>query len=194
MRALILVASAKQKDVSSTEGMQTTVRTSDLFATRAREVVPIRMREMEEAILGRDFETFARVTRRESNSFHATCLDTDPPIFYLNETSRWAIRAVELVNEKVGRTVATYTFDAGPNCVVYYLERDWEVLESMLGSCFVGKEGWRGGSGEGLREVNERVEEGLREGVSRVIMTGVGEGPISVQAHLIDERGEPVEM
>ena len=36
------------------------------------------------------------------------------------------------------------------------------------------------------------VEEGLREGVSRVIMTGVGEGPVSVEEHLIDERGEPV--
>ena len=144
------------------------------------------MKEMEEAIQARDFETFARVTRRESNSFHATCLDTDPPIFYLNETSRWAIRAVEIVNEKVGRTVATYTFDAGPNCVVYYLEKDWDVLEGMLGSCFAGK--------QGLREVSERVEEGLREGVSRVIMTGVGEGPISVQEHLIDEKGEPVKI
>ena len=154
----------------------------------------MRMKEMEEAIQARDFETFARVTRRESNSFHATCLDTDPPIFYLNETSRWAIRAVEMVNEKVGRTVATYTFDAGPNCVVYYLEKDWDVLEGMLGSGLAGKEGWRGGSGEGLREVSERVEEGLREGVSRVIMTGVGEGPISVQEHLIDEKGEPVKI
>lgn len=147
---------------------------------------------MEEAILARDFETFARVTRRESNSFHATCLDTDPPIFYLNETSRWAIRAVEMVNERVGRTVATYTFDAGPNCVVYYLEREWGVVEEMLGSCFVGKEGWKGGGGMGLRECSERVEEGLREGVSRVIMTGVGEGPVSVEEHLIDERGEPL--
>ena len=31
----------------------------------------------------------------DSNSFHATCLDTFPPIFYLNDVSRAVIRVVE---------------------------------------------------------------------------------------------------
>ncbi|KAL2041187.1 hypothetical protein N7G274_006131 [Stereocaulon virgatum] len=194
MRALILVASAAQKDVSSTAGMQTTVKTSGLFRQRLEDV-PRRMKEMERAILMRDFETFAEITRRESNSFHATCLDTDPPIFYLNETSKMAIRAVEAMNKEAGMAVATYTFDAGPNCVIYYLEMEWNFIAAKLHVALKGKEGWPKGSMSdlsGLRMGNERVEEGLNSGVSRVIMTSVGEGPISVQDHLIDEHGKPV--
>lgn len=188
-----MVVSAEKKGVSSTTGMQETVKTSSLFTTRAAEVVPKRMREMEQAILARDFETFARVTMRESNSFHATCLDTDPPIFYLNDVSRAAIRAVEAINQQAGRIVAAYTFDAGPNCVVYYLEKDGGILAGKLGGCLEGKEGWVSGKGEGLGKELGQVEEMLRGGVSRIIMTSVGEGPVSVQEHLIDEMGKPVD-
>jgi len=46
------------------------------------------MQKMEEAIKSMDFEEFARITCADSNQFHATCLDTSPPIFYLNDTSR----------------------------------------------------------------------------------------------------------
>ncbi|KAL8761309.1 MAG: hypothetical protein Q9184_002551 [Pyrenodesmia sp. 2 TL-2023] len=198
MRALILVVSAEKKSVSSTAGMQTTVQTSPMFQTRANEVVPKAMRAMEKAIADRDFEAFAKITMRESNSFHATCLDTDPPIFYLNDVSRAAIKGVEAVNARAGRVVAGYTFDAGPNCVVYYLEEDGDAVAGAFKGVLGGKEGWEGEQGKGVRVVEGvvgiegQVAETLREGVSRVILTGVGEGPVSVEDHLIDEKGEVV--
>ena len=195
MKALILVVSAAKKGVSSTTGMQTTVATSTLFQTRTKEVVPKRMEEMERAIGARDFETFAKVTMRESNSFHATCLDTDPPIFYLNDVSRAAIRAVEEMNEKVGRTIAAYTFDAGPNAVIYYQEADEDAVLRTFLPILRQKEGWGKTQveidGPGL--ASPQVVEALEAGVSRVILTSVGEGPISVQEHLIDDEGKPVE-
>lgn len=194
MKALILVVSAAKKGVSSTAGMQTTVQTSSLFQTRAKEVVPKRMAEMEKAIKARDFETFAKVTMRESNSFHATCLDTDPPIFYLNDVSRAAIKAVEEMNEKVGRTIAAYTFDAGPNAVIYYQEPDEDAVLKTFLPILRQKEGW--GRIEtkidGPGPASSQVVEALEAGVSRVILTSVGEGPISVQEHLIDDKGKPV--
>ncbi|KAG7275199.1 hypothetical protein CRUP_023787 [Coryphaenoides rupestris] len=51
---------------------------------RAESVVPDRMKQMIEAVHERDFAAFAELTMRDSNQFHATCLDTYPPIFYLN--------------------------------------------------------------------------------------------------------------
>lgn len=42
---------------------------------------------MEEAIRNRDFTSFAQLTCADSNQFHAVCLDTSPPIFYMNDTS-----------------------------------------------------------------------------------------------------------
>lgn len=47
---------------------------------------------MEEAIRNRDFASFSQLTRIDSNQFHAVCLDTSPPIFYMNDTShRYAL-------------------------------------------------------------------------------------------------------
>lgn len=189
--------------------MQATVHTSGLFPARVSTLVPERMAAMEAAIHSRDFPTFARITMRESNSFHATCLDTEPPIFYLNDVSRAAIQAVQAINEAAGRVMAAYTFDAGPNAVVYY---EQEARETVLGgfrNVLGGKEGWdvkteaRGdqvAQERGQEQAQEKVTpqdekpfwSTLRNGIKRVIHTSVGEGPVSVQDHLIDEEGNPV--
>jgi diphosphomevalonate decarboxylase len=196
MRAIILVASDKKKDVGSTTGMQATVATSKLFNARANEVVPREMEAMEKAIAARDFESFGTITMRDSNSFHATCLDTTPPIFYLTDVSRAAIRAVEGINAAAGKLVAAYTFDAGPNAVIYYLSEHENVVAGMFKSFLSEKDGWESGRGQkvqafsGEPPINKVATETLKTGISRVILTGVGEGPVKVQNHLIGERGE----
>jgi diphosphomevalonate decarboxylase len=119
LQLLILVASAEKKKVSSTTGMQTSVATSDLLGHRASSVVPGRLAAMEEAYKKRDFETFGKITMQDSNQFHATCLDTYPPIFYLNEVSHRIINLVHAFNDFHGAVKAAYTFDAGPNAVVF---------------------------------------------------------------------------
>ncbi|KAI7758059.1 hypothetical protein M8C21_017365, partial [Ambrosia artemisiifolia] len=84
---IIAVVSARQKETSSTSGMRDTVETSALIQHRAKEVVPKRVVQMEDAIQKRDFPSFARLACTDSNQFHAVCLDTYPPIFYMNDTS-----------------------------------------------------------------------------------------------------------
>jgi diphosphomevalonate decarboxylase len=194
MRALILVVSAEKKGVSSTSGMQITVATSELFQRRAEVVVPRHMALMEKAIKEKDFETFAKVTMTDSNSFHATCLDTFPPIFYLNDVSRAAIRAVEDINKKAGKTVAAYTFDAGPNAVVYYEEDNTAAVAGSLKSVLGSLDGWQGREikVQDAEHVDPRAVEVLKQGVSRVILTSVGEGPIKTEESLIAEDGEPL--
>ena len=147
MRAIILVASAKKKDVSSTAGMQATVATSTLFSARVDKVVPERMSKMTEAITKRDFQTFGELTMRDSNSFHATCADTWPPIFYMNDTSRAAVRLVEAINEAKGSTVCAYTFDAGPNAVVFYEDKNAEFVEKAFRKVLGHVSGWKASVG-----------------------------------------------
>lgn len=62
----MLVVSAEKKSVSSTAGMQTTVATSSLIQHRASAIVPLRMKQMEEAIFKRDFQMFSRLTMQVS--------------------------------------------------------------------------------------------------------------------------------
>jgi diphosphomevalonate decarboxylase len=123
IRAVILVVSDKEKDTSSTSGMETSRLTSPLLQHRAANVVQPRLEEMEAAYLSKDFETFGRLTMQDSNQFHAVCLDTYPPIFYMNDVSKAIIRLVHVINAHFGCVKAAYTFDAGPNAVIYTLEK-----------------------------------------------------------------------
>lgn len=130
---------------------------------------------------------------KESNSFHATCLDTFPPIVYLNDVSRAAMRVVDDINLKAGKTIAAYTFDAGPNAVIYYEEENQGavagVLKGALGTLDVWPETQiQAQKGDG---VDARALKVLKDGVSRVILTQVGEGPIRTEESLIAENGEP---
>jgi diphosphomevalonate decarboxylase len=123
IRAVILVVSDAKKDTSSTAGMSTSVATSLLLKHRATDVVPARMTAIEKAFLEKDFEAFGQLTMADSNQFHATCLDTYPPIFYMNDVSRSVIRIVHAYNAWAGEVRAAYTFDAGPNAVLYTLDK-----------------------------------------------------------------------
>ena len=199
MRALILVVSADKKGVASTAGMQVTVQTSPLFMTRAAVVVPERMQLMEKAIDERDFATFAELTMRDSNSFHATCMDSWPPIHYLNDVSRAAMKVVENINDRAGTLICAYTFDAGPNAVIYYLEEETSRVAALFRSELRHVQGWDGAYAEVIEGdrldsdfLDAKALEILRKGVSGVICTGVGGGPEKTNHHLVDEGGKPI--
>jgi diphosphomevalonate decarboxylase len=125
MAILILVVSSHRKPIGSTDAMQRSVETSELLKYRADHIVPARMKRMEQAILAQDFDTFAKETMQDSNQFHATCLDTYPPVFYLNDVSKQIIHVLTRYNQfnqdgtPAAHLKAAYTFDAGPNAVIY---------------------------------------------------------------------------
>jgi len=141
MRVLILVAHGGQKEVPSTSGMETSVKTSDLLKYRAENIVEPRCDAMDKAILDKDFTTFAELTMKDSNQFHATCLDTYPPIFYLNQTSKRIIHIIHMINDIAAAQgkppVAAYTFDAGPNAVIYCLDEYLNLLTSLFTKIFL---------------------------------------------------------
>jgi diphosphomevalonate decarboxylase len=122
LQGLVVLFSVAEKSVSSSEGMQRTVRTSVLFGTRVNMHVPQHLDAITKALEEKDFASLAFVMMRDSNSFHACCLDSFPPIGYLSADSWMAIDIVHRINEQAGRTVLGYTFDAGPNPVVLAAE------------------------------------------------------------------------
>ncbi|XP_051884057.1 diphosphomevalonate decarboxylase isoform X3 [Pristis pectinata] len=149
------------------------------------EIVPKRMLEMIEAIKQQDFETFGQLTMKDSNQFHATCLDTFPPIFYLNEISKSIINLVHRYNSHFGETLVAYTFDAGPNAVIYTLEQHVDEFVEVVKHYFPPEE-----NGEqflkGLPVNSVPLPEPLKSsihmdpikgGIRYIINTQVGPGP-----------------
>ncbi|CAK7899925.1 diphosphomevalonate decarboxylase [[Candida] anglica] len=189
MKAAILVVSDDKKDTPSTSGMQLTVATSDLFQHRIKEVVPARFIEMKKSIAEKDFPLFAELTMKDSNSFHAVCLDSYPPIFYLNDTSKKIIKLVHKLNELEGKIIAAYTFDAGPNAVIYYEEHNESKVLGFLHTVFNKVEGWK--SEVKSTDYKFDFDDQLYKGVSKVILTEIGPGPQDTEETLINEQGLP---
>jgi len=119
LEAVVCIASDRKKHVSSTSGMSTSVKTSKLLAYRVEKLVPDNFEKMCQAVSAKDDKAVFELTMRDSNQFHACCLDTFPPIFYMNDTSRAVVRVVDELNSKYSSPRFAYTFDAGPNAVVF---------------------------------------------------------------------------
>jgi len=211
MHAIICIVSDDKKGTSSTAGMQRTVETSELLKHRIQHVVPARMEAIIEAIKHRDFNAFAQVTMQDSNQFHAVALDTDPPIFYMNDVSRAIVAIiVELNRASVARgdgRVAAYTYDAGPNAVIYTLETNTRMVFNLLARFFRSARDnfvdpfglFRDGMTVGSLSLPEGFNLGVakvyeREGVKGFIHTRVGDGPrvLSEEESLLGSDGLPL--
>lgn len=206
IQILILVVNAGKKTVSSSSGMQTSVKTSELLKHRIKECVPARMKAIEKAIQDRDFETFGKITIQDSNQFHAVCLDTYPPIFYMNDTSKFIVNILSKYNSFAGEVKAAYTFDAGPNCVIYCRKGDTDTIlglvEEYLPSKTPPADGdgfYRGISSTGPKSpISDKLKAAIgaspiSDGIKYVLHTQPGPGPAVLKPadSLLNDSGMP---
>ena len=207
IHALICVVSDDKKGTSSTSGMQRTVETSTLLQHRIKYVVPERMRAISEAIRARDFDAFARITMQDSNQFHAVALDTDPPIFYMNDVSRAIIALITEYNrvsvEAGGRLKAAYTYDAGPNAVIYAPKENLKEIVELIVNYFPQAEPFKDPFGLfGNAGVQGKLVQGFNAAVAKpfgvgavkgLIHTRVGDGPrvLGAEEALLGADGLP---
>ena len=207
LHALICVVSDDKKGTSSTAGMQRTVETSTLLQHRIKDVVPKRMEAISKAIKAKDFPTFAKITMADSNSFHAVALDTEPPIFYMNDVSRAIIALIVEYNrasEAAGGSIkAAYTYDAGPNAVIYALAENVKEIVQLVLSYFPQKDQFKDVFGlfsgsqpqaalpDGFNAaVAKKFEVGAVKGL---IHTRIGDGPrkLGESESLLNGEGAP---
>ncbi|KAK6103898.1 diphosphomevalonate decarboxylase [Brugia pahangi] len=118
LRSLILVTSHGTKKVSSSNGMQSTVKTSKLLQARM-DIVPEQITKLRNAFRDRNFEQLAKVIMSDSGQLHALCMDTMPSLRYLNDNSWYLMQLIHALNRHCKDTKVAYTFDAGPNCCLF---------------------------------------------------------------------------
>ncbi|XP_055389943.1 diphosphomevalonate decarboxylase [Condylostylus longicornis] len=203
MHVLILVVNDNRKKVGSTKGMQRSVLTSDLLKYRADVVVPKRIFEIKNAIKEKNFEKFAEITMKDSNQFHACCLDSYPPCVYMNDVSHAIIDFVHKYNEMVGEVRIAYTFDAGPNACLYLLQENVADVLLAIKKFFPND---NDGSVEYLKgipiDLKNKKDENIfnceskpigRNFFKYIIHTKIGNGPKSLieEESLLNEVGLP---
>lgn len=77
------------------------METSELLQHRIKHVVPERANKIQRAIVEKDFKSFAELTMKDSNQFHAVCLDTYPPCIYMNSISHSIVNLIHSYNDAV---------------------------------------------------------------------------------------------
>ena len=153
---------------------------------------------------------------KDSNQFHSVCLDTYPPVFYLNDISKAIISFVTMYNqvyrEQYGGQGASYTFDAGPNAVIFLPRENVAMFLQCLNHFFPPstESALQEYFGSGI-EFHQSVVDGLEKMIAnistkilispsgslkKIISTRIGGGPqvlatgYDPKVSLIDENGK----
>ncbi|KZC08258.1 Diphosphomevalonate decarboxylase, partial [Dufourea novaeangliae] len=206
MRVLILVVNDVQKKVSSAIGMKRGMETSELLKYRVKHIVPKVANKMEQAIIEKDFKTFAELTMKDSNQFHAVVLDTYPPCVYMNDISHTIVDLIHSYNNAVNDVKVAYTYDAGPNATLYLLEKDVPEVMSILDHFFPPLQDNLVEYRKGLSIETIKPSENLLGKINiqkqvpgcfkYIIYTQVGDGPRYLKDpkdHLLNNNGLPVD-
>ncbi|VVC88692.1 unnamed protein product [Leptidea sinapis] len=201
MRVLVLVVGDSKKHTSSSIGMKITAKTSALMKYRTEINVPLRVTSMCDAIKQKDFASFAEITMKDSNEFHAVCLSAYPPCVYLNDISHKIINLIHKYNDLFDSPKVAYTFDAGPNACLYLLEKDVPNVVSMIKHVFPstnpdfikGLPCNEAKNVEFLNNINFKQEN--IDLLKYMIYTKIGDGPkvIDNGEHLLNVNGYPLE-
>jgi diphosphomevalonate decarboxylase len=115
LRLLACLVSGEEKDVSSREGMQSTVESSPYYpawVVDAEAEVP----RAREAVARRDFAALGALAERNAWRMHATALAANPPLCYLKPATLALLLA--LPPARAQGLPVYFTLDAGPNPVL----------------------------------------------------------------------------
>ena len=117
------------KKMGSTQGMQNTVKTCDLYQAwpekAEKDLLKIKL-----AIETKDFKTLGETAENNALSMHATMIATIPPILYWQPESVKAMHKVWALREQ--GVVVYFTMDAGPNLKLLFLESELEKVKETF--------------------------------------------------------------
>lgn len=173
LRIIILIFNSSKKPVSSTDAMQRTRETSTLFQARLS-TVNDKIEKLTRAIQVKDFHSFAEIVMKDSSQFHAVCMDTYPPVIYLNEQSKHLIDLVHAYNQLNGNedTKVAYTFDAGPNPFCFIREEHVEEFLRLLNNFYPTEQGMK------IEEAFSTIKLPIMSNaLERIVQTTIGTGP-----------------
>lgn len=126
---VIIVVSAKEKSISSRDGMEQTVNTSPFYDSWVSSA-KIDLENIKTAIASKDFQTLGEITEFNGMKMHGTMLGTNPPICYFEPESITAQQQVRRLRE-LG-IPAYMTMDAGPNVKILCHASDMSRIRDIL--------------------------------------------------------------
>lgn len=124
-----VIISTKEKNISSREGMKTTVDKSILYEYWIK-IAEQNLKDITRTIEDGDFKSFGEIAEYNALLMHATARFSNPNIYYFTDETIDFIKRVQDLRKS---GVSIYcTIDAGPNIFVIFLERDRQYFKTIL--------------------------------------------------------------
>ena len=126
---IVAVVAKESKKASSTQGHS--VATSSPYFRQRQRGLPLRIKQMKEAMLKKDFPKFGRLLEEEAVDLHVMAMTSRPPIFYWNSGTMEVMKKIREWREE-GKE-AYFTMDAGANVHVICRAKDEAEINQRLG-------------------------------------------------------------
>jgi len=134
LEMLIIITSAAEKEIGSTEGMNLTAETSPYYRNWT-DSAPADLEAMREAIKRKDFQQLGEISEYSCFKMHGLALSARPGLLYWNELTVRLIHEIRSLRRK--GLPAYVTIDAGPQvkviCLPQYSEQIRRELEQVKG-------------------------------------------------------------
>ena len=128
LRLLACVVSAGQKEVSSRQGMQSSVETSPYYPAWVQDA-EAEVPRARDAVRRRDLTALGELAERNAWRMHATAMAAAPPLVYLRPETLAVVLALQAARAK-GCPVF-FTLDAGPNPVLLTTDAHVARVEAL---------------------------------------------------------------
>jgi diphosphomevalonate decarboxylase len=125
---LIAIVNDTHKEVGSSAG-HALAGSSPLQASRVADC-PRRMQLCRQAILKKDFSTFAEIVELDSHLMHAVMMTSSPALLYWEPATIAILKKIR--DARLQGLQACCTVDAGPNVHVLCLAQDANQVERLL--------------------------------------------------------------
>ncbi len=129
LRIGVLEVSKVRKKVGSTEGMNRTRETSELYEAWPKQA-QCDYDELRTAIAAKDFPMFGKTAENNALSMHATMMAAWPPLCYWKPQSVSLMQKVWVAREK-GMELY-FTMDAGPNLKLLFLKENQAAVRKLF--------------------------------------------------------------
>lgn len=151
---IFILINDQQKDVSSRDGMQRTVETSDFYDSWL-DAVSQDIQTAKTAITNKNFLALGEVTEANGLKMHATTLAATPPFTYWSPDSLKAMNSVRRIRNE--GTPCYFTMDAGPNVKVLCQKQDVSIILEKLSDEFASEQLTVAYAGKGLETLEMEV-------------------------------------
>lgn len=151
---IFILINDQQKDVSSRDGMQRTVETSDFYDAWL-DAVSQDIQTAKTAITNKNFLALGEVTEANGLKMHATTLAATPPFTYWSPDSLKAMNSVRRIRNE--GTPCYFTMDAGPNVKVLCQKQDVSTILEKLSDEFASEQLTVAYAGKGLETLEMEV-------------------------------------